>query len=163
MKARDLMTQPVVSVHRQTPLSEVATIMVDRRIGCVPVLDETGKLCGIVTLTDFAAKERGMPFSIENLPQMYLPQMFSPLLPQSARAQVHDEAQATTAQEVMITEVITAAEDTPLEEVAQQMVRYDIDHVPVVRGGVPIGIVSRHDFLRMIAAEAEPTGAVQAV
>ena len=61
------MTQPVLSVHRETPLSEIARTMVDRRIGCVPVVDETGKLRGIVTLTDFAAKERGVPFSIENL------------------------------------------------------------------------------------------------
>jgi CBS domain-containing protein len=152
------MTQPVVSVHRETPLSEVAKTMVDRRIGCVPVVDETGKLRGIVTLTDFAAKERGVPFSLEDLPRM-----FSPLSPRAARAQVHDEARATTAQEIMITEVITAAEETPLEEVAQQMLRYDIDHIPVVRDGVPVGIVSRHDFLRMIARAAEPKGAVQAV
>jgi len=45
-------------------------------------------------------------------------------------------------------EVITATEDTPLQEVANQMLRYDIDHVPVVRDGVPVGMVSRHDFLR---------------
>lgn len=131
--------------------------MVDRRIGCVPVVDELGKLRGIVTLTDFAAKEHGVPFSIENLAQG-----FNPLLPDTARAQLHDEARATTAEEVMITSVITAAEDTPLEEVAQQMLRYDIDHIPVVCDGVPIGIVARHDFLRMIARRSEPTCAVQA-
>ena len=51
----------------------------------------------------------------------------------------------------MITSVITAAEDTPVEEVVRQMLRCDIDHIPVVRDGVPIGIVARHDFLRMIA------------
>ena len=67
MRARELMTQPVVSIHRKTPLSEIARTMVDRRIGCVPVVDELGKLRGIVTLTDFAAKEHGVPFSIENL------------------------------------------------------------------------------------------------
>ena len=35
------------------------------------------------------------------------------------------------------------------------MLRYDIDHIPVVREGVPVGIVARHDFLRMIAGEAK--------
>jgi CBS domain-containing protein len=146
------MTQPVVSVHRETPLAEIARTMVDRRIGCVPVVDETGKLRGIVTLTDFAAKEHGVPFSIENLAQR-----LNPLLPETARTQLHDEALATTAEEVMITSVITAAEDTPVEEVARQMLRCDIDHIPVVRDGVPIGIVARHDFLRMIAGGAVPT------
>jgi CBS domain-containing protein len=158
MKARELMTEPMVTVRRETSLAEVAKIMVDRRIGGVAVVDEEGKLRGMVTLTDFAAKERGVPFSLEDLPRMY-----SPLSPRAARARVHDEARATTAQEVMITEVITACEDTPLEEVAQQMLRHDIDHIPVVRDGVPVGMVSRHDFLRMIARSAEPEGAARAV
>jgi CBS domain-containing protein len=52
----------------------------------------------------------------------------------------------------MITEVITATDDTPVEDVARAMLRYDIDHVPIVREGMPIGMVSRHDFLRIIAA-----------
>ena len=51
----------------------------------------------------------------------------------------------------MITEVISASEDTPIAEIAREMLRYDIDHVPVVREGLPIGMVARHDFLRMIA------------
>jgi len=146
------MTQPVVTVRRETSLADVAKTMVDRRLGCVLVVNEEGKLCGIVTQTDFAAKERGVPFSIENLPQM-----FSRLSPREATAQVDDEARTTMAKEIMITEVITAAEDTPVEEMARQMLRYDIDHIPVVRDGVPVGMVARHDFLRMIAHAAEPT------
>jgi CBS domain-containing protein len=37
------------------------------------------------------------------------------------------------------------------------MLRYDIDHIPVVREGVPVGIVSRHDLLRMIVRQAGAT------
>jgi CBS domain-containing protein len=55
----------------------------------------------------------------------------------------------------MRTEVITGDEETPVEEMARRMLRYDIDHLPVVREGVPVGIVARHDFLRMIAGEAK--------
>jgi len=137
------MTQPVVSVHRETSLAEVAKIMVERRIGCVPVVDDAGMLRGVVTLTDFAAKERGVPFSIEDLTRL-----FSRLSPREAMARVHDEGRTTPAKEIMIMEAITATEDTPPQEVAKQMLRYAIDHVPVVRDGVPVGMVSRHDFLR---------------
>jgi CBS domain-containing protein len=35
------------------------------------------------------------------------------------------------------------------------MDRYDIDHIPIVRDGRPIGMVARHDFLRMIARGAK--------
>jgi CBS domain-containing protein len=149
------MTQPVVTVRRGTSLAEVAKTLVDRRIGCVLVVDDDGKLRGIVSQTDFAAKEHGVPFSIEDLAPL-----FSRSAPREAIAQIHGEAQATTAEEIMITEVITAAEDTPVEEMASQMLRYDIDHIPVVRDGVPVGIVARHDFLRMIAQAAESTGVI---
>ena len=49
--------------------------------------------------------------------------------------------------------MITAAEDTPAEEVASQMLHYDIEHLPVLRDGVPVGLVSCHDFLRMIVGD----------
>jgi hypothetical protein len=49
-----------------------------------------------------------------------------------------------------------AAEETPLEEIARLMLRYDIGHIPVVRNRVPVGIVARHDFLRILAEEAKP-------
>jgi CBS domain-containing protein len=152
MDAREIMTQPVVTVRPETSLIEVAQTMVDHRIGCVPVTDAQGRLRGIVTLTDFAAKKCGVPFSIENLPRI-----FNRLLPWEAIERVREEARTTTAREILITEVITAAEGTPVGEVAKQMLRYDIDHIPVVREGVPVGIVSRHDLLRMIVRQAGAT------
>ncbi len=38
---------------------------------------------------------------------------------------------------------------------ARLMLRYDIDHIPIVRDDVPVGIVARHDFLRLIAEESK--------
>ena len=145
------MSQPVVTVGPETSLAEVARTMVDYRIGGVPVVDPQGKLRGIVTETDFAAKERGMPFSI-----LLLSQVFSEPMPEEAIERVHREARTTAAKEIMITEVITATEDTPVDDVARLMLRYDIDHIPVVRDGALVGIISRHDFLRMVVGATEP-------
>ncbi|MDR3639036.1 MAG: CBS domain-containing protein [Isosphaeraceae bacterium] len=145
------MTQPVLTVRPETSLADVARTLVENRIGCLPVVNEAGKMCGIVTETDFAAKERGVPFSL-----LVLPQVFSPAMPPEAVERVRQEAGTTLAREIMISEVITAAEDTPVEEMARQMLRYDIDHIPVLRDGAPVGIVSRHDFLRMIVGAPSP-------
>ena len=145
------MSQPVVTVGPETSLAEVARTMVDYRIGGVPVVDPQGKLRGIVTETDFAAKERGVPFSIH-----ILPQVFSQLIPREAIDRLQEAARAATAREIMITEVITATEDTPVDDVARLMLRYDIDHIPVVRDGALVGIISRHDFLRMVVGATEP-------
>ena len=145
MQARELMTQPVVTVRTDTSLAEVAKTMVECRVGCVPVVDESSQLRGIITQTDFAANERGVPFSMEAVLQM-----FSQPVSGKETEKVRQDARKTKAREVMITEVITASEETPVEEIARAMLRYDIDHIPVVRDGMPIGLVARHDFLRMI-------------
>ena len=150
MQARELMTQPVVTVRTDTSLAEVAKTMVECRVGCVPVVDESSQLRGIITQTDFAANEKGVPFSMEAVLQM-----FSQPVSGKETEKVCQDARKTKAREVMITEVITASEETPVEEIARAMLRYDIDHIPVVRDGMPIGLVARHDFLRMIVGGAK--------
>jgi len=146
MRAGELMTTPAVTVGRDTSLAEVARTMVDRRVGCVIVVDKHNKLCGLITQTDFSPDEHGVPISTEALLQT-----FSRPGPPEIAEKTRKEAREATAKTVMTTELITAAEECPTEEVARLMLRYDIEHVPVVRGGVPVGIVARHDFLRMIA------------
>ena len=76
-----------------------------------------------------------MPFLI-----LFLSEVFSESMPGEAIERVHREARTTAAKEIMITEVITATEDTPVDEVAKLMLRYDIDHIPVVRDGAAGGI-----------------------
>lgn len=71
MKARELMTQPVVSVRTDASLAEVAKTMVQCRVGCVPVVDEESQLRGMITQTDFAANEHGVPFSTEAVLHMF--------------------------------------------------------------------------------------------
>jgi len=151
MKAREMMTQPVVTVRRNASVAEVAKAMVDHRAGCVLVVDLQGKLCGIVTQTDFGGDQHGVPFSMEILLQTFS-RSISPEELEQARA----DARVTMVDQIMVTDVTTSTEETPLDEIARLMLRFDIDHIPVTRDGVPVGIIARHDFLRMIAEEAKP-------
>ena len=75
-----------------------------------------------------------MPFSIH-----ILPQVFSQLIPREAINRLQEAARTATAREIMITEVITATEETPVAEVAGQMLRYNIEHIPVVPMGCRSG------------------------
>jgi len=50
--ARQLMTAPVVSVRSSATLSEVATLMIDRNVNPLPVLDEKLQLVGLVSRAD---------------------------------------------------------------------------------------------------------------
>lgn len=149
MKVHEIMTQPVVTVARDTTLAEVAQVLIERRIGSVLVVDDQGRLCGIITDSDFAAKERGVPFSL-----LRLPQVFGQWMPPRGIERAYEAARTLTAREIFSPEVITATEDEPVEMVVQRMLHHDIHHIPVVRDEVPVGMVARHDLLKMIVRHA---------
>jgi CBS domain-containing protein len=153
MKVQEIMVQPVVTVREGTSLEEVARLLLDRRIGGVPVVDGRGNLCGIVTESDFVAKDRGFPFSPFSLYRH--PQVLGRWLPKEGVEQIYRAARTMTAEEVMTTNVVTVTEDDPVEEAMKRMLRHEVHRTPVVRGGVPVGMVTRHDLLQMMLGERE--------
>lgn len=50
---RDIMQQNVKTAHPDMALSEAGELMLDEKIGCLPVVDKSGGLCGIITEADF--------------------------------------------------------------------------------------------------------------
>ena len=145
MKARDIMTQPVTSVNEETTLEEIARQLLDKHIGCVPVVDEQGKLSGIITESDFAAKERGLPFST-----FHAPQVLGQWLPGDSLERIYQAARSRKAREIMNHHVVVVREDDSIEDIVSLMLRNDINRIPVVRDGVPVGIVARHDLLALL-------------
>lgn len=146
MKVRQIMVQPVVVVHEHTTLEEIARIMLERRIGCLPVVNDRGELCGIVTESDFTAKERGIPFSTFRAPQI-----LGQWMTKEGIERIYGAARTMTAREIMTIRVITVTEEQSVEEVVQHMLRHRIHRIPVVRGAAPVGIVARHDILKLMA------------
>lgn len=51
LRIREVMTSPAITVADETPLEEAARVMVENRIGCLPVM-RAGKLAGVLTETD---------------------------------------------------------------------------------------------------------------
>jgi len=51
LRVRQIMSRPVITVEGDCPVEEAARIMVERKIGCLPVMDGE-KLAGIITETD---------------------------------------------------------------------------------------------------------------
>ena len=59
MKVADVMTRPVFTVRRDTPLKDVARLLVDHGVSGVPVVDDDGTVAGVVSEADFLVKEQG--------------------------------------------------------------------------------------------------------
>jgi len=71
MKVSGIMKQPVITVHEDATLEEVARTMLDHHVWGVPVVNDDGEITGIITKADFAAKEAGVPFSKFRAPQLF--------------------------------------------------------------------------------------------
>lgn len=148
MQIKEFMSQPVIVVGEDATLEEIARTMLAQNIGCVPVVDARGKISGIITESDFAAKEKGIPFSTFRAPQL-----FGQWLDKGTVERIYERARTMTAKEIMIHPAITVTEDQPVETALGLLLKHDVNRLPVVRDGVPVGIVSRHDLLRLMAPQ----------
>ena len=151
MKVKEIMVQPAIVAEEDTTLEEIARMMLDNRIGCVPIVDGKGTLTGIITESDFLAKEHSVPFST-----FQAPQLFGRWVPKEGVEEIYKAARTITAREIMNSPVITVSEDDPIEEAVRKLLSHDINHVPVVRDGVPVGIVARHDLLNLMIKNKHP-------
>src|SRR5215469_18951104 len=122
MNARDIMSKPIVSVHPDTPLREVAKLMLDKGITAVPVVDDNGAPIGIVSEGDLirpdrAAREAWRQSWLEVFAEgeSLAPELLDWLHSQNHRARA-----------VMSVPVITVSEDTDLDEIARVLVTHRI-------------------------------------
>lgn len=144
--AQDVMQAPVVTAPTDATAEELAKLMLEHDIGSVVIVNEAGELAGIVTETDFTGKEVVLPYS-----RYRSPGVFGRLLSGQDLDAVHEAGRLTTARQVMTHPVTVVHETTPVEDVAELMIRHDVSRIPVVRDGQPVGIVARHDMLRLLA------------
>lgn len=146
-----IMTTPVVTVPLGTSLADAARTMLERDLGSVLCVDEGGRIRGIVTDSDFAARTVGIPFSTFRVPQL-----LGRWLDEGGVERIYREARERTVDEIMSEPVHSVDEDGTVEEVLELMLKRNVKHVPVVRDGQAVGMVARHDLLKFLLARLRP-------
>jgi CBS domain-containing protein len=145
MRARDIMTTDPITVPPDTPLEAVAALMADRGISGLPVVDEEGRLVGLVTDGDLMRRLSAK----EDKPASF----FAALLVATAdQAMAYARAHGRRVRDVMSFNLATVNEDATVEEVAHILESKRIRRVPVLRDGILVGVVSRADLLRAVMA-----------
>ncbi len=137
----DVMTRAVVSVRSSTPLMEVAQLLVERRISGLPVVDDHGRLLGVVSEGDFLMKEQGAG-AVRHRP---LARIFGEL--RAARSKLA-KVGALTAGEAMTAPALTIGSGRHISEAAAVMTARGVNRLPVVDDGRLVGIVTRADLVR---------------
>lgn len=145
--AQDLMSSPVTTVSATATVGEAADLMLEGGLSCVPVVDDDQHLVGMLTHTDFSMHHRFKPLA-QNLYSL-LGSWGKP----DAVESVYHEIRSRKIKDVMSHPVSTVEETTPVAEVVETMLRNHINRVPVVRGKSVIGIITRHDLLKLISMD----------
>lgn len=137
----EVMTSDVVTVRQDTPLKEVARVMHERGVSGVPVVDEEGKLVGIVTEADLLSfEEKGKPPRRRSLLEWLIDPM--------RLAEVEADVKGARAADIMTPEVVTVTAGTTVRQASKLLLDRRVKRLPVVDGeDRVIGIVSRHDLL----------------
>jgi CBS domain-containing protein len=136
MRAIELMSRPVMTVATDATTKQVAKMLVDNDITAAPVVDENGRLAGIVSEADLI---RGQ-------------------IQPDARAHLTNLTDLTTPQprsvaEVMTRDVICIPPFADAADIAALMLKEGIKSVPVVKDDAPVGMVSRRDLLATLVRD----------
>ncbi len=148
MRAHQIMTRKVITVKADTSIREAADLMLQHRISGLPVVDESGKLVGVVSEGDFMRRS-------EIGTQGPRIRWLDYLMGAGKSAVDFVQAHGRKVGEIMTQDsLFTATEDMPLEKLVRLMEREDVKRLPVLRGDALVGIVTRSDLLRAVASLA---------
>jgi CBS domain-containing protein len=146
MRAFQIMTGEVVAVRPETTVREIARLLVGRRIGGVPVVNDEGEVIGAVNEGDLFLKRKRVPFA-----RMEAPALFGRFVNPEEIAEEYRGACGLTAADVMRRAVVTVGAWDHVGRVAETMTRHGLRRVPVVSEGKLVGIISRSDIISLLA------------
>ena len=150
MKAKDVMTQRVISIAPDANVLQAARLMLQNRISGLPVVDAAGALVGIVTEGDFLRRS-------ELGTEKQRPRWLEFLIGPGKLASEYVQASGRKVEEIMTTDLHTIGEDTPLEDVVHLMEKHRVKRLPVMRDD-PLGadscvigevVEDEHHFVQM--------------
>jgi CBS domain-containing protein len=124
--ARNIMTHHATVITEDTSLGAIANILVHARIGGVPVVDEQERLVGFVSETDLMG------------------------------ALLRSTDEGVRASGIMSTPPISVDEFATMDEVMTILREKEIHHLPVVRSGKLVGIITPLDVLKFFLEKVLP-------
>lgn len=149
LTAKDIMTKDVIAVTSDTTIEKLARLLIEHKISGTPVLDEDGKLIGIVTENDLISQNKRL-----HIPTVV--NIFDAIIYLESPKKLEEEMKrmvGTRVGDICTKKVITIKEDTPITEIATIMTEKKIHLLPVMRGEELVGIVGKADLVAAIGKE----------
>jgi CBS domain-containing protein len=147
MKALDVMVHDVVTVRPDDAVAEAVRLLAEHDVSALPVVDNNENVVGVISEADLLHRE-------EIGTEKHRPWWLEAVTPASMLAGEFAKSHGRRVEEVMSTDVVFAAEDTPLGEIATILERHRIKRVPILRSGKLVGIVSRSNLIQALGIVA---------
>jgi CBS-domain-containing membrane protein len=144
LNAGDIMTPDVITVKKETPLSNLAEILYNNHINGVPVVDNEGLLIGIICESDLIKKDKKL-----HIPTVVA--LFDAVFYLESSKKMEKEIQqfsATTVEDLFTRKVVTVDEKTPIDEIATLMTQEKYYTIPVMDGERLVGVVGKGDVIQ---------------
>lgn len=150
MKVSDWMEKDVPTVTSSTSVTDVARMMTARQKSHVVVVKDVGRPIGVISAADLIAKHA----------QIHLPTYFSLLgysVPLESRRDEREieQALATTAAELMSTDIISIEPSADIDAAATMMLDNRVGFLPVIEDGHLVGVIDEPDIVRLLVVEEE--------
>ncbi|MHB0912858.1 MAG: CBS domain-containing protein [Armatimonadota bacterium] len=142
MKVREIMRTSVVTIGEKSTVREAVTLLSARGVSGLPVVDADGKMIGIVTEHDII---RSLLPTYEDILSSDTG-LLDPTLMETRVYAIRNEPVSS----IMTRNVVTLGEDDTIIKAASTMMLKKVKRLPVVRNGVPVGIVSRIDIVEAL-------------
>lgn len=152
MLAIDIMTATVETVAPDTEVTEIARRLLARNISAMPVVDDQGRVVGIVSEGDLMRRSEN---ETERQPSWWIRVFAEP----EERARDYVKTHGMCAQDIMSRNVISVSEGASLADIAETLEKHRIKRVTVMRDDKLVGIVSRANLLRGLVAVGAKTKA----
>lgn len=149
LKAKDIMTKKVITVHPDTEVIKAAQLLLDHHINGLPVVDKEGRLKGIICQSDLIVQQKKIP-----LPSFFI--LLDSAIPLTSPKNIEQELQKMAAIKVieaMTPDPITVGPETGLADIATTMVKSNIHVLPVLDQGRLVGIIGKEDILRTLMSD----------
>jgi acetoin utilization protein AcuB len=130
MLVHERMSRNPYTITADMPVEEALKKMREVHVRRFPVLDKSGKLIGIVSEKDLLYASPSPATSLSIYEMHYL-------------------LSKLTVSQVMVKDVVTVTEDTPVEDAARIMTDRKIGSLPVVRAGQLVGIITETDLFKL--------------
>jgi CBS domain-containing protein len=146
MLVKEIMTQNPITVTSESEVLKAAKILLENRINGVPVVDNTGKLVGILCQSDIIAQQKKLPVpSLFSFLDGYISLRSTKTMEKEIR-----KIAAISVSDAMTPNPVTVEPDSNIETVAALMVDNNFHTLPVVDKGALVGVVGKEDILKTL-------------